>query len=222
MIEMKRNIDINEITDGKLYKSNDLAKVHCDDCKGCFSCCKGMGNSLVLDPYDIHMLSTGLGISFTEMIGKYIELNVVDGIILPNMAMKGEKCGEHETCNFLNDEGRCSIHEFSPGICRLFPLGRLYNDEGFDYILQINECAKENRSKMKIKNFLGINRLSEYENYITDWHFFIKDLGDGIREMLQNGEDEAAKNVNMMMLNNFFVKPYEGDFYEEYTQRRSI
>ena len=75
---------------------------------------------------------------------------------------------------------------------------------------------------MKIKNFLGINRLSEYENYITDWHFFIKDLGDGIREMLQNGEDEAAKNVNMMMLNNFFVKPYEGDFYEEYTQRRSI
>ena len=87
---MKRNIDINEITDGKLYKSNDLAKVHCDDCKGCFSCCKGMGNSLVLDPYDIHMLSTGLGISFTEMIGKYIVLNVVDGIILPYMAMKCE------------------------------------------------------------------------------------------------------------------------------------
>lgn len=218
---MKRNIDLNEVTDGKLYKSNDLAKVQCDDCRGCFSCCKGMGESLVLDPYDIHMLSKGLGISFTEMVGKYIELNVVDGIILPNMAMKGEKCGTTETCNFLNDEGRCSIHEYRPGICRLFPLGRLYNDEGFDYILQVHECAKENRTKTKIKNFLGIERLSEYEKYIADWHFFITDLGDGIKEMLKSGEDESAKNINMMMLNNFFVKGYEGDFYEEYYKRRN-
>ena len=45
---------------------------------------------------------------------------------------------EKEACYFLNEEGRCSIHSFRPGICRLFPLGRFYEEEGFRYFLQIH------------------------------------------------------------------------------------
>ena len=32
---MKRDIDINEISDGKLYGPNDMVKADCGDCKGC-------------------------------------------------------------------------------------------------------------------------------------------------------------------------------------------
>ena len=31
---MKRNIDMNEISDGKLYELNDMVKADCNDCKG--------------------------------------------------------------------------------------------------------------------------------------------------------------------------------------------
>lgn len=64
-----------------------------------------------------------------ETSEKELELNVVDGIILPNLRMNGTR----EVCSFLNEEGRCSIHPYRPGICRLFPLGRYY--EKMDFII---------------------------------------------------------------------------------------
>ena len=41
-----------------LYSNNDMVKLGCNDCKGCFSCCCGMGQSILLDPYDIYQLQT--------------------------------------------------------------------------------------------------------------------------------------------------------------------
>ena len=46
---MERNVDIDKISDGKRYGANDMVKVGCDDCRGCSACCRGMGDSIVLD-----------------------------------------------------------------------------------------------------------------------------------------------------------------------------
>ena len=32
---MRRNVDLNEISDGKLYTSNDMVKADCYECQGC-------------------------------------------------------------------------------------------------------------------------------------------------------------------------------------------
>ena len=32
---MKREVDLNEISDGRLYSSGDMVKVDCHDCEGC-------------------------------------------------------------------------------------------------------------------------------------------------------------------------------------------
>ncbi len=57
---MLRDIDLDQVSDGKLYGSNDMAKTDCNGCKGCSSCCRGMGNSILLDPFDAHRLCAGL------------------------------------------------------------------------------------------------------------------------------------------------------------------
>ena len=87
---MKRDISLEEISDGKLYGSGDMVKVGCDDCRGCSACCRGMGSSIVLDPYDVFRLETGLGLSFEGLLAEAVELNLVDGMILPNLKMSGE------------------------------------------------------------------------------------------------------------------------------------
>lgn len=56
---MIREVDLQEISDGKLYTANDLVKAGCNDCAGCSACCRGMGNSIVLDPLDMHRLCQG-------------------------------------------------------------------------------------------------------------------------------------------------------------------
>ena len=86
---MKREIDMREISDGKLYGPNDLVKADCGDCHGCFACCQKMGQSIVLDPLDIYRLTKYLNVSFEQLLAEKIELNVVDGLILPNVRYRG-------------------------------------------------------------------------------------------------------------------------------------
>jgi len=152
---MKRKINLSDISDGRLYDLNDMVKADCEGCKGCSKCCHKMGNSIVLTPYDIYELTKGSGKSFEELLQlQAIEMNIVDGIILPNLKMSGE----NESCYFLNGEQRCSIHDFRPGICRLFPLGRYYENGDFKYFLQTKECVMTNRSKIKVEKWIDIKR----------------------------------------------------------------
>lgn len=211
---MERYVRLEEISDGRLYGPNDMVRADCGDCEGCSACCRGMGNTIVLDPLDVHRISTALGAKFEEILIDKIDLNVVDGLILPNLRMDGEG----ESCVFLNSQGRCSIHDARPGICRLFPLGRYYENRSFQYFLQTNECRKENRSKIKVKKWIDTPELEKYQKFITDWHYFLKD----IQEMLQKMEDDARrKEISMYILTSFYVIGYQEDedFYQQVQQR---
>lgn len=211
---MERNVRMEDISDGKLYSNNDMVKADTGNCQGCSACCRGMGNSIILDPFDIYQLTTNLHKSMEELLNGYLELNVVDGIILPNLKMAGTK----ESCSFLNEEGRCTIHKFRPGICRLFPLGRFYENNTFQYFLQIHECKKQNLSKVKVKKWLDIPNLKEYEAFINEWHYFQKDLQQQIKESTEEG---YIKKVSMYVLQNFYLKPYqpEESFYNQFAKR---
>lgn len=209
---MKREVDLKEISDGKLYGANDMVRADCQDCIGCSECCKGMGSSIILDPMDLWRIMYHKKISFEEMMEKYIELNVVDGMILPNLKLKEEK----EACAFLNEEGRCSIHPFRPGICRLFPLGRVYNEKGFQYFLQIHECTKKEKGKIKVKKWLQINNIKAYEAYILSWHDFLK----ACQEALEDLPEEQKKVLVLYILKTFYQTPYRTEeFYEEFYSR---
>jgi len=196
---MKREVNMADISDGKLYGINDMVKADCGGCVGCSACCRGMGQSIILDPLDIYNLTTNLSVSFEELLDKEIELNVFDGIILPNVKMNAE-----DACSFLNDEGRCEIHTFRPGVCRLFPLGRFYEADGFRYFLQTKECKKDSRSKIKVKNWIGIENIKENEKFINEWHDFIKEL----QEKFIGQDESTIKKIDMFILQHFYIEKY--------------
>lgn len=78
-----------------------MVKADCGGCNGCSRCCHGMGNSIILDPYDVYRMTTGMGKSMQELLAASVELNVVDGVILPNLKMQGAE----EACAYLDGEG---------------------------------------------------------------------------------------------------------------------
>lgn len=210
---MERNVDMNEISDGKKYTSNDLVKLGCGDCEGCSKCCHGMGESIILDPYDIYSLTINLDTTFEKLLKDKLSLSVKDMIILPHLNLEGE----NESCLFLDENGRCIIHEFRPGICRLFPLGRIYEEESFSYFLQVNECVKKNRTKVKIKKWLGIPDLNRYEKYICTWHYFLKNIKNFL---IEQNNAELSKKVNLCILKIFFEELYDKqDFYGQFEKR---
>lgn len=209
---MKREIDLKDISDGKLYTANDMVKADCRDCEGCSACCRGMGGSVILDPLDVWQLGRGTGLDFARLVEKYIELGVVDGVILPNLKMSGAK----EACAFLDENGRCSIHAYRPGICRMFPLGRYYTDDGFQYFLQVHECKKTDRGKIKVKKWLDMPELKTYEKYIRDWHRFLMDAEEGMQTL----DEENIRIFNLYILKTFYQTPFAGEnFYGEFYGR---
>ncbi len=208
-------VNLQEISDGKLYSLGDMVKVGCHDCAGCSDCCRDMGQSILLDPYDLFRLTQNLEMDFQQLMQRHIELHVEDGLILPNLKMTEEA---NPRCSFLNQMGRCSIHSFRPGICRLFPLGRSYENDKLKYFLLTDACPIPNKTKMKIGKWLGMPQPVSYEKFLVTWHNFVK----GMRALLEeHAEDEAyARMLTMKFLEIFYIKPYETeDFYGEFQTR---
>lgn len=211
---MIRHIDLAEISDGRRYRANDMVKADCGGCEGCFSCCEGMGTSVVLDPYDVHQLVKGLSVTFEQLLASVLELNVVDGLILPNVKMAGEK----ERCGFLDGQGRCLVHAFRPGFCRMFPLGRFYEEDGFWYFLQVQECRRKNRGKIKVRKWIGVPEFNRYEGFVLAWHGFLKKR----QEQVSGAPDgELARSLYMKILKEFYLQPFDSgrDFYEQFEER---
>ena len=92
----------------------------CSDCEGCHSCCEQMGDTVLVDPYDCKRLETELGMGFEQLMQSCVGLHVEEGLIVPHLKMQEQT----DTCVFLNEAGRCSIHAYRLGICRLLSSGK--------------------------------------------------------------------------------------------------
>ena len=201
-----------------LYDANDMVKAGCNDCRGCSACCTGMGESVILDPYDIWQMEINLHCTFAELMRDKIDLHVEEGIILPHLKMQGDM----EKCGFLDENGRCGIHSFRPGLCRLFPLGRSYEAGNLQYFLLQDACPHAGYTKVKVKKWLDIPDLRKYEEFLTDWHELRKSMQDEILQIIASSKEEAhIKEINMRFLHIFYEQQYEADdFYGQFAKRR--
>jgi DNA repair exonuclease SbcCD ATPase subunit len=167
---------------------------------------------------EINRLKAKYGKTMEEiLLAGNVALRVVDGVILPHLKMTEQS----DRCSFLNEEGRCSIHDARPGFCRMFPLGRLYEDGTFSYFLQVNECPKENKTKVKVRRWLDTPELGKYEAFTTKWHYYLKEKQNAARE----SEDDAFRQqISMNILKLFYLLPYDGntDFYTQFAARMEL
>jgi len=201
-------------TDGKFYELEELVRANCQDCIGCCECCTGMGDTIVLDPYDVWMMRRATGQTTQELLGSgKISLTVVGGLILPHIKMNSKT----DACPFLNVEGRCSIHANRPGMCRLFPLGRNYEDRKINYILLAEECKKKNRSKVKVSRWIGVEPAQQYHSYVLRWHDFRKEL----TKLFEDAREDEVKSLTMYVLQTFYFSfdASEDAFFAVFSQK---
>ena len=154
--------------EARFYDLNDLVRADCHDCHGCSSCCREMGDTILLDPYDAYQFQKqGKPMSGLLESGA-AALTVWEGMILPHLLMNAAT----GACSFLNGDGRRGIHEFRPGMCRLFPLGRNFEDGKMNYFLLEHACENRNRSKIRVSRWLGIEPPEKYHRFVLEWHDF--------------------------------------------------
>ncbi len=199
--------NLSAISDGRLYTADDLVSVGCHDCAGCSACCRDM-EGLFLDPLDIWQLTTGLRRPFSALLDREIIIDVHGGLFLPKMKMNEQT----HACSFLDENGRCSVHAFRPGICRMFPLGRNYEQEDFSYFLQKDACLASGTYKLRIRKWLGIADYKAYHAFLIRWHRFTSDAGALVPRLTE----ESARQVLTYVLRVFYETPFRTDRFEEF------
>ena len=193
--------------------SHDLARISCSACEGCGECCRGMDDTIHLDPYDVCLLSQNLGTGFGELLNTRIGLHVDGGLVLPHLLMDKET----DACSFLGPDGRCSIHAFRPGFCRLYPLGRVYENGTLGYFVTDSVCPG-GRSKVRIHKWLEIADLPRYEAFLLTWHDFRKDVQ---KKLLSAQDMELSQKTTLYILDLFYGTPTAPgrDFHTAFARR---
>lgn len=209
--KMKTINNLEEISDGRLYDIRDMVKADTGGCENCSACCHGVGDLVVLTPFEVYKIKNHLNVTFDELLADKFELRVDDKILLPYLKMHGDS----ERCSFLNSEDRCSIHSERPSICRLFPLGRVYGKDDFKYFLQVGACVKPKLGKIKVKKWIGIENYNENKAYIIAWYNLLQALSFRVKFIR---DDQELYEVNEYLLDTFYrMNLGDGvDFYSNF------
>lgn len=210
-VDMKVLRTLEGIFDGKIYDVEDIVKADAGGCDGCSACCHGVGDLVVLTPFDSYEIVSHLNISFDALLVDKLERRENNKILLPHLKMHGDS----ERCAFLNEEDRCIIHGYRPNICRLFPLGRVYEENDFKYFLQVDNCIKPNLKNIKVKEWIGIERYEENKVFILEWYRLLKALTFRMKFVQDNQERDTMNNY---LLDTFYRRTLkEGeDFYSAF------
>ncbi|OJV63816.1 MAG: hypothetical protein BGO41_00505 [Clostridiales bacterium 38-18] len=208
---MQTNVYLNAVSDGQTYEINDQVKADTQGCEGCSACCQGVGDYITLTPFDVFEIKRATALSWEALLEKHLTLKLSDGMVQPFLSMEGVA----ERCAFLNENQRCSIHAYRPNICRLFPLGRVYEDDDFKYFLLQDACVKPKLEKIKVKKWIGIENYAENKRFLLDWYKVIKALAFRMK-FVRDSEDQRA--MYDLFLEGFYAFDTE-DFYAEFYSR---
>ncbi len=98
-------------------------------------------------------------------------------------------------------------------------MGRSYDEKGLHYFLLEDACRIQNRTKIKIKKWLEVPALSQYEKFLAAWHDLRKEVQE---QIIKRQSDNFTQKVNVQMLELFFQKSYdtEEDFYQQFEERK--
>jgi Fe-S-cluster containining protein len=119
-------------SDVRPLEGSDPVELTCGTA-GCPSNCCTNGPHIVLNPYEIELICRAAGISYENLLD-VVETDRVNGFPLV-MLPRDPKC------HFWTGRG-CSIYAARPLACRLFPLGRVFDDGRSCIVLpDCNVCA---------------------------------------------------------------------------------
>ena len=114
-------------------KSDEKFKFTCKE--DCTDCCKGPGVQLF--PFDIYRLTRGLDINTKDLFEKNAEIVIKKGSKFPLAKLKSDE--KTKECTFLKD-GKCSVYEHRPMLCRSYPVGRGLRGGKWEYYLDKDKC----------------------------------------------------------------------------------
>lgn len=172
------------MTNVRAVALNEKVSFHCQLC-GC--CCRFVKDSIMLEPMDIyrlarHLRNQGEPIVGTEdVLAQYAHVSwLADNfpIFLLNTV------GTLDACVFLKD-GRCSVYEARPLVCRMYPFSAAPGKRGRDFLYFL--CTEKSHhfsdGMVTVKDWLSQNFVREARDALKADYDAIPIIGRNIQAM---------------------------------------
>ncbi len=136
---------------------------------GCSSICCKNGPPIILNPYEVSTICAQSGMSYED----FLDIAVTDRaegfplVMLPR----------DPVCYFWTESG-CRIYKARPLACRLFPLGRVFQDDRSYFVLPgRNLCSGlANAPRRTVADYLRSQDASLYIKMADRWIEFVSDI----------------------------------------------
>lgn len=158
----------------------------CFQCRRCGNCCRDLEGQLMLEPLDAYHLARllreqGKAASIDDVYVRYAHPDIVEGI-LPIYLM--DTVGPGHACVFLKD-GRCSVYEARPQVCRMYPFSAAPGERGrdFRYFLCMEKPHHFTGGMVTVKHWLSENFTREAKDGMKADYDVIPILGENVRAM---------------------------------------
>lgn len=128
-------------------------------CSGCGACCKHVRQSVPVEPLDLFRLARHLkdiGLEFEcmeELVERFTKPALLDecGYFMLMLKVKEPE----DSCIFLKEDNRCSVHKANPRACRMYPFVADPGDgEGFRFLVSREYLHHFKGPAVHVRNWL--------------------------------------------------------------------
>lgn len=154
---------------GDSVRGKDWVDFHCQRCG---DCCRDIRGQIMVEPLDAYRLARllrnrGAAESMEDLYANYTYPDVLEGLF-PIFLMN--PVGTKDSCTFFRD-GRCSVYEARPRVCRLYPFAAFPGQRGknFEYLRCIDSHSSHFAGgRVLVKDWMYQNFTREDQAFLTE------------------------------------------------------
>ena len=216
--------EVSDLTEVRAVALNEKVPFHC---RLCGECCRHVKDSVMLEPIDVyrltrHLREQGEPVSGIEdVLENYAHASWLEDrfpIFLLNTV------GSMDVCIFLK-EGRGSIYEARPHVCRVYPFSVAPGERGrdFRYFLCMEKSHHFADGMVTVKNWLSENFVRETKEALKADYDALPILG---RNILAMGEEEFQSQLFQFLYYRYYNyeldKPFLPQFLSNLEQLKKL
>lgn len=166
-------------------------------CTKCGDCCRHR-EDILLNPFDLYRLAKGFKKSPQSVAEQYCEMYIGQSSGMPVVRLK--TVGDDKSCIFLKDN-ICSVQDFKPTVCAMFPLGRFYQsekDSTIGYIFNDATCGDKSK-KHTVREWLGKYDIPIEDEFYKLWVEAIGKITAKLAEFEEQSDEKTMNSFGMIL-----------------------
>lgn len=179
-------------------------------CTQCGACCQNR-NDILLNTFDLYRMADKFKMSIPDILNKYMSVYIGDTSKIPIVSLNMRQ--DNGKCPFLNEKNQCGIHDISPTVCYLYPLGRHATSsdgkhvDSFNYFIQPVPCGNRNEIHT-VESWIRHDLEQNHEEFLA-WQNMFLQISDIARYLSEQLPDKILAKFNYAMISAMYLN-YEG------------